>query len=70
MPLIKSLKLDYKKLAKGDMKAVATLTDEQRQKILTEPKGEVLVPVVITDATGNSPVEAEMLWAWVPKKRA
>jgi acyl-coenzyme A thioesterase PaaI-like protein len=70
MPLIKSLKLDYKKLAKGDMKAVATLTDEQRQQILTEPKGEVLVPVVITDATGNSPVEAEMLWAWVPKKRA
>jgi acyl-coenzyme A thioesterase PaaI-like protein len=69
MPLIKSLKLDYKKLAKGDMKAVATLTEEQRQKILTEPKGEVLVPVVITDATGNSPVEAEMLWAWVPKKR-
>ena len=30
----------------------------------------VLVPVVITDASGNSPVEAEMLWAWVPKKRA
>lgn len=70
MPLIKSMKIDYKKLAKGDMKAVATLTEEQRQKILTEPKGEVLVPVVITDASGNSPVEAEMLWAWVPKKRA
>ena len=70
MPLIKSLKMDYKKLAKGDMKAVATLTDAQRQQIINEPKGEVLVPVVITDASGNSPVEAEMLWAWVPKKRS
>lgn len=69
MPLIKSLKMDYKKLAKGDMKAVATLTDAQRQQIINEPKGEVLVPVVITDASGNSPVEAEMLWAWVSKKR-
>ncbi len=70
MPLIKSLKMEYKKLAKGDMKAVATLTDAQRQQIINEPKGEVLVPVVITDASGNSPVEAEMLWAWVPKKRS
>lgn len=70
MPLIKSLKMDYKKLAKGDMQAVATLTEAQRQQIINEPKGEVLVPVVITDASGNSPVEAEMLWAWVPKKRA
>ncbi|MEY2862714.1 MAG: hypothetical protein RLY58_421 [Pseudomonadota bacterium] len=69
MPLIKSLHLDYKKLAKGDMKAVATLTAEQRQRIINDPKGEVLVPVVITDSTGNSPVEAHMLWAWVPKKR-
>ncbi len=70
MPLIKSLKMDYKKLAKGDMKAVATLTDAQRQQIINEPKGEVLVSVVITDASGNSPVEAEMLWAWVSKKRS
>lgn len=69
LPLIKSMTIDYKKLAKGDMKAVATLTDAQREQILTQPKGEVLVPVVITDASGNSPVEASMLWAWVSKKR-
>lgn len=43
LPLIKSLKVDYLKRTKGDMRAVATLTPEQVQLVRTTPKGEVLV---------------------------
>lgn len=67
LPLIKSLKVDYQKRSKGDMRAVATLTPEQVQLIRSTPKGEVLVPVVVTDESGQEPVQCEMVWAWVPK---
>lgn len=68
LPLIKTLKVDYLKRTQGDMRAVATLTPEQVAQIRTMPKGEVLVPVVVTDESGQEPIRCEMLWAWVPKK--
>lgn len=69
LPLIKSLKVDYQKRTKGDMRAVATLSPEQVQLIRTTPKGEVLVPVVVTDESGQEPIQCEMLWAWVPRSK-
>lgn len=69
LPLIKTMKVDYLKRAVGDMKAVAQLRPEQVQQILTQDKGEVTVPVVITDESGQEPIQCEMVWAWVPKKR-
>ena len=66
IPLIKTMHVDYRKRSKGDMKAVASLTEEQREKIKTEPKGEVVVPCVVTDESGNQPITVEMTWAWVP----
>lgn len=68
LPLIKSLKVDYLKRSQGDMRAVATLSPEQVEQIRNTPKGEVLVPVIVTDESGEEPVRCEMLWAWVPKK--
>ncbi len=68
LPLIKTLKVDYLKRTQGDMRAVATLTPEQVNLVRTTPKGEVLVPVVVTDESGQEPIRCEMLWAWVPKK--
>jgi acyl-coenzyme A thioesterase PaaI-like protein len=70
LPLIKTLKVDYLKRTQGDMRAVASLTPEQVQLIRSTPKGEVLVPVTVTDASGQEPIRCEMLWAWVPKKPA
>lgn len=70
LPLIKTLKVDYLKRTQGDMRAVAHLTPEQIDLIRTQDKGEVTVPVSITDASGTEPITAEMIWAWVPKKRA
>lgn len=69
LPLIKTLHVDYLKRAQGDMKAVAQLTPAQVQQILTLDKGEVTVPVTITDESGQEPITAQMVWAWVPKVR-
>ena len=69
LPLIKSLKVDFKKRTKGDMRVVATLTPEQRDKLKTEERGDVLVEVHVTDESGGEPIQCEMLWAWVPNKK-
>ncbi|EQC41609.1 hypothetical protein SDRG_01568 [Saprolegnia diclina VS20] len=69
LPLLKSMSMSYVKRAKGDLKAVATLTDAQRDEIAKSDKGEVLVNVVVTDSAGDSPVECEMRWVWVPKRK-
>lgn len=69
LPLIKEMNLNYVRRASGDITVVASLTDQQLAQLQTEPKGEVKVKVEITDGNGEVPVEAEMLWAWVPKSR-
>ncbi|MFO1380823.1 MAG: DUF4442 domain-containing protein [Chitinivorax sp.] len=69
LPLLKSMKIDYVKRSSGDMRAVAELTPQQIQSIVNDEKGEVVVKVTVTDAAGQQPVECEMTWAWVPKKR-
>ena len=69
LPLIKSLKVDYYKRTQGDMRAVATLTPADVARIQNEPKGEVLVPVTVTDESGGEPIKCEMLWAWVSKNK-
>ncbi|HIV69577.1 MAG TPA: DUF4442 domain-containing protein [Candidatus Aquabacterium excrementipullorum] len=69
LPLIKSLKVDYLKRSQGDMTAVAQLRPDQIQQITTQDKGEVTVPVSITDDSGGEPIQCEMVWAWVPKVR-
>ncbi|MFN5349252.1 MAG: hypothetical protein ACK5A0_06910 [Polaromonas sp.] len=32
-------------------------------------KGEVTVPVTVTDESGNQPIACEFIWAWVPSQR-
>ena len=69
IPLIKSLKTDFVRRSEGAMRAEAWLSEAQKQQILTEEKGEVLVNVIVTDESGQSPIECEMLWAWIPKRK-
>jgi acyl-coenzyme A thioesterase PaaI-like protein len=69
VPVIKTIKADYVKRAAGDMKAVATLTDEQIKQIRTQEKGETTVKVTITDGESKEPIFMEMIWAWTPKRR-
>ena len=69
IPVIKSLKIDYVKRAQGDLRAVVELGPEQAARIVSEEKGEISVPVSVTDQSGRSPIECDAVWAWVPKKR-
>ena len=71
MLLIKSYSVNfYRPLKKGQVAAVATLSDEQRLEILNTPKGEMVIPCVINDRESEStrdPITVEMTWAWIPK---
>lgn len=69
LPLIKTLTVHYTRRSTGDLRAVATLSPADIERIRSEPKGEVLVPVELTDASGEQPVKCEMLWAWTSKKK-
>lgn len=69
LPLMKSLTAEFRKRSEGAMRAVATLTPEQRARIVNEERGEVRVETRVTDETGGEPVHCEMIWAWVPRKR-
>jgi acyl-coenzyme A thioesterase PaaI-like protein len=68
-PVIKSMKVEYKKRAKGGLRAEASLTAEQIEQIRTTEKGEVRVEVKVTDEAGVEPVICEMIWAWTPKRK-
>lgn len=66
--LIKSLHVDYVKVAKGALTATATLSDEQREWIANTEKGELSIPITVVDESGEQPVQCEMIWAWRPKR--
>ena len=70
VPVIKSLKVDYLKRTEGAMEATATLSEEDLTRIEETDKGELVVPVAVTDESGREPINCEMVWAWVPKRRS
>ncbi len=69
IPVVKEMRVQFTKRGMGAMRAVATLTDEQRAVIHSTDKGEVTVPVVVTDESGNHPLVCEFIWAWIPAQR-
>jgi acyl-coenzyme A thioesterase PaaI-like protein len=69
IPVVKSIKVEFKKRAKGAIRAEASLTAAQIEQIRTTEKGEVVVAVKVTDETGIEPIQCEMIWAWTPKRR-
>ena len=69
VPLLKSMTVKYQRRMQGNLKAVANLSAEQIRLIEQKEKGDVIVPVIITDESGQQPIECEMEWAWVSKKR-
>ncbi len=69
IPLLKSMTLRYQRRMQGALTAKASLSEEQITQITNTEKGDMLVRVLITDESGQSPIECEMEWAWVSKKR-
>jgi acyl-coenzyme A thioesterase PaaI-like protein len=68
-PVVKSIGLQFVKRGQGAMVAEATLTQAQRDLMQASDKGETIVPVTITDESGNQPITCEFTWAWVPNVR-
>ncbi len=67
--LIKSLHVDYLKVVEGGLTATATLSAEQQKFIADNEKGELVIPVTVIDDAGNEPIQCQMLWAWLPKRK-
>ena len=67
VPVLKSMRMEYLKRARGALRAEAGLTPEMRACVLAEEKGELAVPVRVTDETGESPLDCEFVWAWRPR---
>ncbi|MBI3103047.1 MAG: DUF4442 domain-containing protein [Burkholderiales bacterium] len=70
LPLAKELRVAFKRRAQGALRAVATLTDEQRALMQQSDKGEVTVAVQVSDESGAQPIECEFIWAWVPASKS
>ena len=66
VPVVRQIKVDFKKRAQGDLRAVAVLNPEQRALMQHSDKGEVTVAVQVTDGSGEQPIECEFVWAWNP----
>jgi len=69
LPLLKTMQIDYVRRAQGGLRAEATLALPQRRALEKKERGELVVPVRVTDASGEEPIVCHMTWAWVPKKR-
>lgn len=69
VPLIKSMNVNFVRRCQGDIRARATLSEEDYKRINEDDKGEVKVAVRVEDESGKEPIEAEMIWAWVSKDR-
>jgi len=67
LPLLKSMAIRYLKRAEGAVRAEAWLPDADLQRMAHEDKGDVAVPVKVTDSTGSVTVECDMRWAWIAK---
>ena len=67
--LIKTLQVDYLKVASGGLTATATLSAEQQHFILDNDKASLEIPISVVDDSGQSPIECKMVWAWLPKKK-
>ena len=66
VPVVKQLKVMFKKRTQGAMRAVATLSDAQRSLMQAQTKGEITVAVQVNDESGAEPIECEFIWAWIP----
>ena len=66
LPLAKELKVVFKKRAQGSLRALAVLTNAQRNLMQQKDKGEVTVAVQVFDESGAEPIECEFIWAWIP----
>jgi acyl-coenzyme A thioesterase PaaI-like protein len=68
LPLLKSMTIHYQRRMQGSLTAVAKISTQQIE-LLAQEKGNMEIAVVITDESGQEPIECIMTWAWVEKRK-
>lgn len=69
LPLLKRLDIQYLKRAAGAVRAEAWLLAEDIARMQSDERGEVVVPVTVTDEAGTVTVECSICWAWVTRRQ-
>lgn len=69
VPLLKSMKINYRSRAIGNLTAYAYITQKQKDLIETTDRGAAVVEVKVTDQTNNEPIQCEMEWAWTTRQK-
>ena len=70
LPLMKKTEVKFIKRSVGTQTAVAKLEPHMVEEMNNSLKGDVSVPVTVRDESGEEVVIANMVWAWVPKKKS
>lgn len=69
VPLIVHLGVDYLERAHGGLRAVARLAPADIARVRSEERGQLDVPVEVSDESGAQPIRCHMRWAWVTRRR-
>ena len=69
VPLLRTMTLDFQRRARGAVRADATLTEADADRIHERPIGKIEVPFRLTDTHDAEPVTGTMQWAWIPEDR-
>jgi acyl-coenzyme A thioesterase PaaI-like protein len=69
VPLLRTLTMDFQRMAEGSVRAEATLPEEAAARLRERPIGKIDVSVECADASHQTPVAGTLQWAWVPKDR-
>lgn len=82
VPLLRSMSVDFRKMATGRITASASLSEEEQERVAARPIGKIDVDVELRRASAEStsstdgsadaplpPVKGALQWAWIPKER-
>ena len=69
IPLLKSTTIHFQRRMQGNLTAIAKISEEQINILLTNEKGSFEVEVTISDESEQRPIVCAMEWAWVSKDR-
>ena len=69
VPLLRTMTMDFQRMADGAVRAEARLTDDEATRIRERPIGKIDVGVRCTDESNETPVDGTLQWAWIPEDR-
>ena len=69
VPLLRTLDVSFDRPAQGALRASASLSQEEAERIQTSDIGKISVPLHLEDDAGKEPIDAALQWAWLPKRR-